>query len=316
LRARYLHEALIRSGWESSLHCPPLKNRSLSLEALCDIPGAALHALFRRLDLAIGIKPYPNVFAALAMARQKGALCVLDVDDLDAAWRPGLTGRLAALAQWPALHSAFRLSTHHPAIAKELGKLGSVLPLGQGVDTKIFSPGKKSKENLLLYAAHLNVASQLEQLLQWLQPWLVSHPEWRLVVAGGGPLLGSYRRQFASPQIEFTGALSVAEVAAWVRRARLCLAAYDQNPGNAYRVPMKVGEYLACARPVLCNWIPGLKNLRPYLYLSRSEGSDFRRQLDRLSRGGGDGRELRGSRYVRRRLSWDAILGEFMAALP
>ena len=312
LRAKYLSESLSRQGWESRLVSPWLSNRAFALESLASIPRFILIALVSGADLAVAIKPYPNCWMALWILRLKGAKVVMDVDDLDASWRGGALGALSAAIQAPAFRLLDSFSTHHPLIRESLAAHGRVLDLGQGVDTRVFFPRRQKKEKLLLYTAHLNVASQLEPLMGWVAPWLARHPEWSLVVAGGGPRLEAYRRAFEGPQVLFTGALAPREVADWIGSAACCLSAYDGGPGNLARVPMKVGEYLAMAKPVVSNLIDGLKPLGAWIYACKPDAASYGRQLDRVCLRGGDGREKRGAAWVARELSSDAVTARFL----
>lgn len=316
LRARYLCDALQRQGWDARLVLPLLPNLPFSLEAFASLPRFLFKAMAARPDLAIGIKPYPNAWAALALARLMGADTVMDVDDLDGSWRGGPAGLLARLAQAPAFLFLNRFSTHHEGIRAALKGKGEVLELDQGVDTAIFHPGKKTRaEKILLFTAHLNVACQLDLLIACTGPWLRQNPSWKLVVAGGGPLLRHFRKKHESPQVAFSGLLSPESVGDWIRRSRICLSAYGPQEGNLTRVPMKCGEYLACGKPVISNEIPGMKKLRRFVYLCRPDAESFGRELDRLSRGRGDGRERRGAAWVRRNLSWGLVARRFLKAL-
>jgi glycosyltransferase involved in cell wall biosynthesis len=308
LRARYLKDALRRRGWDARLLLPLFPNLPLSLEAFLAVPRFALAAAFSRAELAVAIKPYPNCWLALWILKLKGVKVVMDVDDWDGAWRGGLLGSLAALVQAPAFRLLPLFSTHHPGIRRKLG--GGALSLGQGVDTSIFHPRRGKPAKVLVFTAHLNVACQLDLLMDWVGPWLKAHPDWSLLVAGGGPKLGEYRRRHASAQVRFSGPLSPEAVAEAVAGARICLSAYGEGGGNEFRVPMKAGEYLAMGKPLATNYISGLAPLKPYLYLSQPGPKAFGRLLDRLAAGKGDGREKRGTA-----LSWDAALGRFLKEL-
>ncbi len=45
----------------------------------------------------------------------------------------------------------------------------------------------------------------------------------------------------------------------------VAVSVYGPAVGNRYRVPMKVAESLALAKPVVSNLVPGLLPLKPYL---------------------------------------------------
>jgi len=315
LRARYLCDALKRKGWRAELILPPFRNLPFACESFLSLPKFAWEALSHPVDLAVGIKPYPNVWTALWIAKLRGAQSVVDVDDLDSSWRGGLLGKLSALIQAPAFYLLNLFSTHHPAIRESLADRGRTLDLGQGVDSSIFFPRRVKAERRLFYTAHLNVASQLDILMRWVSPWLERHSDWRLLIAGGGPRLSEYRRRFASPQVEFSGILSPEAVAIQMARAKICLSAYDASPGNDFRVPMKIHEYLAMAKPVLSNGISGLQSLKKFLYLCEPGEAAFSKMLQRLSEGRGDGREKRGAAWMKKNLSWDKVADRFLSEL-
>ncbi len=333
LRAQYLAEALVRLGWQVRLEVPRLRNQAYSLEALAALPRFLSVALFQRFELAVGIKPYPHVWLALWIARLKGTRAVLDIDDLDHAWRKGPAALLMRALQAPAFWLIRRFSTHHPAIRQHLTQeLGipsaRVIELAQGVDLKRFtarraneikhfrSEKKLGPGKLLVFAAHLNVACQLERLLEKMGSLFHEKQPFTLVIAGGGPLYEKYKTAYADwPRLRFTGPLAASEAAQWMAAADLCLAYWDEGPANAHRVPMKVVEYLALGRPVACNLIPGLYGLERFLYLERRDAPEYADLIRRLLNHKGDAREKKGQIWVRKRLAWDQVAQRFLASL-
>jgi glycosyltransferase involved in cell wall biosynthesis len=297
---------------------PWLPNLPFALDSLFSLPQFFISALLHGPRLAVGIKPYPNCWLALWICRLKGAVAVQDVDDLDGAWRGGLSALLDRLAQAPAFLLLKQFSTHHPRIRAALAaRRLDCVELEQGVELEIFRPPKPAakKEKLLLFTAHLNVACQLELLLGCLSPWLGRNPSWSLLVAGGGPKLRAWRRRFSSGQVRFSGALEPEAVAALAAKASICVAAYGPGPANAHRVPMKLGEYLAMGKPVVSNLVEGAGALKKFLYLAEPSPASFSRQLQRLAAGRGDGREKRGEAWVRRKLDSGAVAGRFLKRL-
>jgi glycosyltransferase involved in cell wall biosynthesis len=324
LRARYLSEALARQGWASRLAAPAGPPQPYSSEILTGIP-ACLGAALPAVDLAVGVKPYPDVWLALALARWRGALTVVDVDDADGGYRGGWASVLTGWIQAPAFSIAQFASTHHPLLREALvQRLGAarVLDLPQGVDTACFDraryrPKVKAWRRqqglldgpLLGFAAHLNVACQLDVLLGAVGPWLKRRPAATLVVAGGGPDLERFRALAAGfgRQVLFLGALSPEGVAQALSACDVGLSAYGDNPGNQHRVPMKVAEYLALGLPVVTTLIPGLKPLKPYVHAAEADPESFGRALNQALRPGARGRAERGQAYVWRRLAWDRV---------
>jgi len=333
LRAQYLAEALQRQGWQVRLVVPRLRNQAYSLEALAALPRFLGAAIFHRYELAVGIKPYPHVWLGLWFARLRGAKAVLDIDDLDHAWRKGPAALLMRALQAPAFWLLKRFSTHHAGIRQHLAQeqgisAARIYDLPQGVDLHRFSPfsaaqglafrkeQKLGPGKLLVFAAHLNVACQLERLLEKMGPLFHEKQPFTLVVAGGGPLYEKYKSAYADwPRLRFTGPLEPSQAAQWMSAADLCLAYWDEGPANAHRVPMKVMEYLAVGRPVLCNLIPGLYGMERFLYLERRDAPEYVDLLRRLLKSRGDGREKKGQQWVRSHLSWDKVAKRFLAAL-
>jgi len=167
---------------------------------------------------------------------------------------------------------------------------------------------------LLGFTAHLNVACQLELLLEAAGPWLRRRPNAALVVAGGGPLLERFRG-LAAPlgaQVRFEGPQTPLQAAAVLAACDVSVSVYGPSLGNRYRVPMKVAESLALAKPVVSNLVPGLLPLRPYLVEAKAEASSFGRALD-LALARGLPRARRGRDYVRRHLDWTRVAAAFLA---
>jgi hypothetical protein len=328
LRARYLAGALQRLGWEASLAAPGGDPLPYSAEILAGAPGLALRSL-GRFDLAVGVKPYPDVWLGLALARLGGALTVVDVDDADGAYRGGPLAGLTHAIQAPAFAVAHLVSTHHPALRQGLvarcGE-GRVLTLAQGVDLGLFDAKARREEALawrrraglkgrilLGFTAHLNVACQLELLLTAAGPWLRRHANAALVVAGGGPLLGHFRR-LAAPlgaQVRFEGPQTPLQAATVLAACDVAVSIYGPSAGNQFRVPMKVAEGLALARPVVSNLVPGLLPLRPYLFEAGPDAPSFGKALDRALSAGPD-RARRGRAYVLRHLGWEGAAARFL----
>lgn len=324
LRARYLTEALARQGWQSRLSAAAGKPLPWSAEFVTSAPKLVFAGLGGA-DLAVGVKPYPNVWLALAAARLRGAVTVVDIDDADGGYRGGVIGALTRALQAPAFHFADFASTHHPLLKAALVErwgADRVLDLPQGVDLQRFDPAlypkkKKSAGPRLGFAAHLNVACQLDVLLGALTPWLEAHPKAQLIVAGGGPDEARFRALAAGlgGQVRFLGSLRPEGVAEALASCDLGLSAYSDNPGNQHRVPMKVAEYLALGLPVVTNLIPGLAALRPYVVATALTPLAFGSAVDRALTPAARAQAKRGQAFVRKTLAWDKVAQDFLAQL-
>jgi glycosyltransferase involved in cell wall biosynthesis len=337
LRARYLHRAFLNLGFDSKLVLPIFPSLPFSIEVFLSIPWFLWRTILRRPALAVGIKPYPNVWLALVAVEFLKGKSVVDVDDVDFSYRRGLVGFISKWSQRPAFWFLKKFSTHHLGIIHKLDALYGLkkkawINLPQGVDTKIFYPLKslgriielRQKYNLgsrkiLLFSAHLNVACQLETLLEWIEPFLRKNSDWILLVAGGGPGLKKFKsvtlNKLKPSQFCFTGYLSPEDINVCVNAAHICVSAYSEDEGNLYRVPMKLGEYLAVGKPVVTNPVSGSSVLNDFLYLCTPGAKSFGNQLKNISDGKVDGREKKGCDFVRKQLEWTKIAENFLAQM-
>jgi glycosyltransferase involved in cell wall biosynthesis len=318
LRARNVAKALRLQGLDVVMVEPALPNLPFGLESLLLLPWHCLAMLAQRPDLAIGIKPYPDVWLPLALAKTWGCLSCADVDDLDGAWRQGFAAWLLSASQAPAWQLLDCFSSHHPVLLDEIKARvpkAQVIELAQGVDTGIFCPGPKASpfpgRRLLLHPAHLNIASEAPRLLECLAGWLKAHPQALLVLAGGGPVLRRIQAQVRAlglqSSVHCTGQQTPQEIAKLMRACDWVLAPYGPGAGNQHRVPMKVGEALACQAKVLTQPIPGLAPLAPWLYMAEEGYEGFAAALDACWDQQGDGREAQGAKLVAEAYSLQAM---------
>lgn len=323
LRARYLCEALTRLGWDAQWVAPQGPPRPYSAELLLGAPRLMAAAL-GRFDLVLAVKPYPDAWLGLALARLRGARTVMDVDDDDGGYRGGALGALTRALQAPAALFAQAYSSHHPLLRASLAERHGaerVLALEQGVDLSIFKPrtGAPTRDGegpRLAFTAHLNIACQLDVLLDALGPWLQAHPQARLQVAGGGPEAARFQRSAAplGAQVRFLGPCGPEDAAALLAQSHASLSAYGPGEGNRYRVPMKVAESLAVGTPVVSNLVPGLAALQPFIHLAPLDPDGFGAALD-LALEAEDGRSARGQAWVREHLDWTRVAARFLERL-
>lgn len=96
----------------------------------------------------------------------------------------------------------------------------------------------------------------LEILVDAVEPLLRADRSWRLLLVGDGPVADTVRRRLAAAGLadraELTGAVSPAEVPAYLHRMDIACAPYPAG-GDDYFSPLKVYEYLAAGVPVIAS---------------------------------------------------------------
>lgn len=327
LRAEYLARSLREAGDDARvapvLPClPVLADMALSLWPY------AWQALRSRWDVVMAMKPFPNAGIPGLLARQRGALFVVDVDDLDHGYRAGPLSRCVQILQSPFPPRADLVTVHNPHLFEYVTRTlrvpeDRVYSLGQGVNLDVFSPGSRPTDRMksclagipdrapvVLYVAHLNVACDLEPLLSVMERVMKDEPSCHFLVAGGGPLESHYRALCASRRFEdrchMTGTLLPEEVACLMQRAEVCLVYYAPKEVNLYRTSMKLREYLAMGRKVVANRFGDLAEFGDSVYLAQ-DLDEMPDTILRLLKEGGDGRESRGQAHVQVHLDWKAI---------
>jgi len=335
MRGFYLSRALERLGHRASflttgVHRPLRLDRAVSL--LRWMPRD-----YSGYDAIVCVKPYPNsVLPAFLASRRHGCLSVVDVDDLDSAYREGFLSMIAETIQSPMPHMADLVTCHNQRLREYLeGRIGfpreRTLWLEQGVDPEAFrfptDPAarrrvekmRKEHPKLVVNVGHFDVAADLEPLLTSFSLARRIDPEMEFLMVGDGPLLNHYRRMARDlglgEAIRFEGSLppwSVAERLLW---ANTCTIYYRNRRANEYRSSMKLREYLWMGRKVLSTNVGELRSFSKYVYLTRPSYEEYAESLVRVVEEEGSRRARRGMRYARHRFSWNEIAAVFSEAL-
>ena len=299
LRARYIAEAFRKRGHQVEF-VRPIPSLPLWFDMVLSKPYYLLKTLGKRYDVAMAIKPYPTVIPALWVQRAKGAKVVIDVDDLDYDYSHGTFRKFHKWLQKPWPRWADLVTYHTPHLVDPLLHVFKVpdfklVQLAQGVDTELFSPQPVRKENLpgiasallkdpkagplLVFTAHLNVACDLEPVLKSFQILLKTSPGANLLVAGGGPDEGRFKRlaleMGIAPSVHFTGYLSPRQVAACLKIADAALVYYSDNPVNRHRASMKLREAVASGCRVVATQVGEIGQWKSALFLSQPDPVHF-----------------------------------------
>lgn len=337
LRAGYLASALIRNGMEAWL-IPEPKGISFMLHMA--------YSFFRNLwicfttdfKVGISIKPYPNTLWPLLLKKifQRKLIVVADIDDIDYGYRKGIIPIISCMLQLPFPRYCDIVTYHNDNLYGYIQdtfkvKKERLYRLDQGVDFTVY--GKRddravtmlrkqmimksglSAPKLLVYSAHLNIASDLDEILEAYKLVQLKRDDLYLVVAGGGPMLDDFRKLSVKMglkgKIFFTGHLLPTEVALHVSSADFALVYYKDKKVNYYRTSMKIREYMALGQRVICNDVGDLREFRKYAYMSGSGPESF---SDKILKALGERTDIRaraGQSYVRKKYDWDVIGRKF-----
>ncbi len=158
-------------------------------------------------------------------------------------------------------------------------ELMAVVP--NGVDPERFAPidatEARRRVNLatapwIVFVGNLVPWQGLETALRAMPSILEQNPDVRLAIVGDGMLRNSLGRMAKDLRVDqaimFTGATVYEHVSAYLGAATVCIAPFTRGRNEVIGLsPLKIYEYMACARPVVTSAIPGITTL-----LERSGG--------------------------------------------
>jgi glycosyltransferase involved in cell wall biosynthesis len=324
LRARQIANGLRRAGAHVVF-----VNGIRSLPLMLHYPVSFLlylRVLFIQCDVIIGLKPLPNVGILLLVKKLFGTLTVVDIDDVDFGFRSGLVSTVNRLLQLP-IPKRCDLVTYHTdrlrPFIRETFSVGDnkLFQLPQGVDVTPPGAGRTAGQarrerfasdgKLVVYTAHLNIASDLDAILEIIRIAHARVPNLRFLVIGGGPRERRFRRIARELGVDrvttFTGYVPPHEVADYLMLGDAAVVYYKDIEVNYFRESMKLREMLGLGLKVVCNDVGDLKRFAEYTYQVDSDHQAVAQELVRVLETGGDGREARGKAYVDAHLNWNQI---------
>ncbi|MDH3976561.1 MAG: glycosyltransferase [Deltaproteobacteria bacterium] len=334
IRAAYIREALERCGHDVVYVKPLKKTRPLKFDFLLSLPSYTFAALTTPCHVAMAIKPYPNTGLPLLLRKMLGTKIVIDVDDLDYAYREGgIISWVGEKIQKPFPRLCDMVTYHNDNLFHHLTEDFNVAPdklyrLDQGIDIKQFDDKavhEKTRKNLIerydlkekkivTYVAHLDPACDLDAILEGLPMVREAVPDFCLVVVGGGLFEKQFRqlaeRLGVGDCVRFTGLLPKEGVIPFIAIADCCVVYYKDRKANYCRTSMKLREYISMGKRVVCNDVSELAKHKDYTYQTKTSVPEFSRMLIDVLKGKSDGREERGKTCMRENFSWDVLSGK------
>ena len=146
-----------------------------------------------------------------------------------------------------------------------------------GVNTKLFHPlpvddevaelrrqlGLDESDEIVAYVGNLSLWQGVEYLVRSAPMIAEKNPAVKFMIVGQGPThsacLKLVEELGLSDKFWFVGQVSYTSLGHYVNVADVCVAPYTSGIPNC---PIKIYEYLACGKPVVCSDIPGIDNLR------------------------------------------------------
>ncbi len=329
MRGYEIARALNRIGHEARFMRPPGLPGPLRSEMIGSMVRYTAGSRHDRYDAIMVVKPYPSgSIPALLLSGGETAF-ILDIDDLDAAYRKGWRSAAIGAIQKPFPRSADLITCHNRELARYLSAKEGVPPdmiyrLEQGVDIPLFDPDRKivtgiGDGKLIVNVCHFDAAADLEPLLDSLAIVVSRDPSIEVKIVGGGPLLPRYRSRIRgrglSGNVHLTGPLAQEEVAAAVAEADLCTVFYSDNYANRYRSSLKIREYLAMGKKVVSTDVGELRRFAPYTYQTEADPVSFAGMVLSAIDVRRSKRAERGQRLVRSNLSWTRIATRFARRL-
>ena len=303
LRAFYIAEAFEQKGHQVRF-IKPIPTLPGWLDMALSAPYYLWKSLLTRSQVVLAVKPYPTVIPAMLWQKMLGAQIVIDVDDLDFAYSHGTFRKIHEWLQKPWPRLADWVTYHNPRLKESLIEFFKVesrkiIQLPQGVNEAVFNREPLKPENLplqalrfyppspqkplLVFTAHLNVACDLEPALYAFKEVLRKIPKSQLLVAGGGPD-ETYFKEIARnlglvPSVQFTGLITISQVAACLKLSDVTLVYYTDTPVNHHRASMKLREALACGKPVVATRVGESAQLKESVVLSDPNPTAFAKTI-------------------------------------
>lgn len=177
--------------------------------------------------------------------------------------------------------------------------------LHHGVDTKLFCEDAGARGKILsetkwsdtsvinLFLGTTYTFSGLKQIVAGWGDFVRAHPSAKLLVVGPGDLTASLQVQVNNSSlresVQVWDSRPYAEVPGIIGGSDVCLLPFEINEITRDIIPIKILQYLSCAKPVLSTPLPDLKRLFPesvsgMMYQDISNSNKFMEKMSELNK--------------------------------
>ena len=145
-------------------------------------------------------------------------------------------------------------------------------------------------------------------------------PKLKLVIVGGGARLDQIKELVKKKGLEreviFTGQLECEKIPEIIKMVDVCVCYYADRECNYYRNSMKVREYLAMGKFVVCTNIGDLKKFKRYTIQTEPNQNDFSKGIIKALKIK-DSKKLKEKRreFIIKNFSWDNIARDLVKKL-
>lgn len=328
LRASYIAEHLSKRG-HNIRFIRPLRRLPFQLDFPISLVYYLLKTVFMKCDFMVVVKPYPNTCIPAIFKKLQNKKIILDIDDLDYAYREGVLMYAGRLLQEPFPRFFDAVTVHNDNLRDFLIKEWKIPgqkihSLPQGVDPGLLDVknidldlrkklGLEGRQIITL-TAHLDVSTDIKPIFEAIKIVREKIENCTLLVAGRGPYQKSFERLAKDMGLEsnviFTGPFEIKLLPSYIALGDACIVYYEDRTANHFRTSMKLREYLAMKKPVACNDIGDLRQFKEYTYQSKTDVRDFADKIIEALACKSDG-PARGYDHVIQNLCWGKIIENF-----
>ena len=220
------------------------------------------------------------------------------------------------------INSSLRDSYHVPQDKFEL--------IPNGVDTELFKnyPSQQLRQELGLeadfvvgYVGVLREWVDLEPVFAALSQLAEDHSNIKLLIVGEEGRLKQNkdlsRRYGVSDRLVLTGTVPYVKVPQYISCMDVCLIPFKPNEMSRNAVPLKLFEYMACEKPVICSKLKGVARIAEDKILYASNQGEYKKGLGALY----NNKELRerlgvnGRKFVEEYYRWTSMTSKLEEVL-
>jgi len=202
--------------------------------------------------------------------------------------------------------------------------------ISNGVDTELFKsyPSQQLRQELGLetdfvvgYVGVLREWVDLEPVIAALSQLVGDHSNIKLLIVGeeGGlrQSQGLAQRYGISDRLVLTGTVPYVKVPEYISCMDVCLIPFKPNEMSRNAVPLKLFEYMACEKPVICSKLKGVVQIAGDKVLYASNQEEYKKELAALY----NNKELReklgvnGRKFVEKYYRWASMTSKLEEVL-